>query len=86
MENFWCRIQLGNKDSKYSFKQNIFDFPNTLWYNFINDEKFEEERLSSKNNAKFKDFTMPKHSSSGFFLSIKLCIKRILATPEYSNL
>ena len=39
-----------------------------LQYNFIKDEKFEEEVLSSKNTAKFKDFTLPKFTSNGFFL------------------
>ena len=33
------------------------------------DEKFEEEILSSKNTGKFKDFTMPKRTSSGFFVN-----------------
>ena len=31
------------------------------------DEQFEEETLSSKNTAKFRDFTKPKCTSSGFF-------------------
>ena len=47
---------------------------------------FEEETLSSKNTAEFKDFNMSKHTSSGFFLSIKFCIKRILTTTKYCNL
>ena len=42
-KNFHCRSQLGNKDSKYSFKQNILNFPNILRYNFSKDEMFEEE-------------------------------------------
>ena len=81
-----CKCQLGNKDSRYSLKQNIFNFPNILQYNFIKDEKFEEETLSSKNTAKFKDFTMPKCTSSRYFLSIKFFIKRILTTTEYCHL
>ena len=52
LKNFHCRCQLGNKDSKYSFKQNILNFPN-LWNNFSKDEMFKEETLSSKNTAKF---------------------------------
>ena len=40
-----------------------------LQYNFINDEMFKEETLSSKNTAKFKDFTMPNRTSSRFFVS-----------------
>ena len=47
---------------------------------------FEEETLSSKNNAKFKDFTMLKHTNIVFFLSIKFFTKRILTTTEYYNL
>ena len=50
------------------------------------DEKFEEETLSSKNTGKFKDFTMPKCTSSGFFLPNKFCIKRILKTTKYCHL
>ena len=46
--NFCCKYQLGNKDSRRSFKLNIFNFPNILWCNFIKDEKSEEETLSSK--------------------------------------
>ena len=67
--------QLGNKDSRYSLKQNIFNFSNILWYHFIKDEKFEEETLSSKNTAKFKDFTMPKFTSSGFFCKSNFALK-----------
>ena len=48
------------------------------------DKTFEEETFASKNTAKFNCFTMPKRSS-GLFLSIKFCIKRILTT-KYSNL
>ena len=47
-----------------------------LQYNFIKDEMFEEETFTSKNTAKFKDFTSPKHISSEFFLSIKFYIKK----------
>ena len=36
----------------------------------MKDAMFEEETLSSKNTAKFKDFTMPKRISSGSFSSI----------------
>ena len=45
----------------------------------------KEETLPGKNNAKFKDFTMSKRTSTAFFLSIKFWTKRILTT-EYSNL
>ena len=86
MKNFRCRRQLGNKDSKYSFKQNIFNFSYFLQYNFIKDEMFEEETFASKSTTKFKDFTMPKRTSSGFFLSIEFCIKRILRATDYCNL
>ena len=48
LRNFCCECQLGNEDSRYSLKQNIFNFPNIFWCNFIKDEKFEEETLSSK--------------------------------------
>ena len=37
-------------------------------------EMFEEETYLIKNTTKFKDFNLPKHTSSGFFLSIKLSI------------
>ena len=67
LKNFRCRSQLGNKDSRYSFKQNISNFPNFLQYNFIKDEMFKEETFTSKNTAKFMDFTLPKCASSGFF-------------------
>ena len=86
LKNFHCRCQIGNKDSRYCCKQNIFNFQNFLQYNFIKDEMFKEETFASKNTAKSKDFTMPKRTSSGFFLSIKFSIKRILTTTEYCNL
>ena len=35
----------------------------------------KEETFVSKNIAKFKDFTMPKCTSSGFFLSINYALK-----------
>ena len=53
LEELFCRCQLGNKDSKYSFKQYILNFPIFLQYNFSKDEMFKEETLSSKNTAKF---------------------------------
>ena len=82
LNNFYCRCQLGNKDSKYSFKQNILNFTKFLRYNFSKDEMFEEKH----SQVKILDFyTLPKHNSSGFFLSIKFCIKRNLVT-EYCNL
>ena len=86
LEELSLQMSTWKKDSKYSFKPNIFNFPNFLQQNFIKDEIFEEETLLSKNTAKLKDFTMPKHSSSGFFLSIKFFIKIILTTTEYCNL
>ena len=52
--NFCCKYQLGNKDSRRSFKLNIFNFPNILWCNFIKDEKSEEETLSSKTLQKLR--------------------------------
>ena len=52
----------------------------------IKDEIFQKETLLSINIVKFKDFTLPNHTSSGFNLSIKFCIKRILTTTEYCNL
>ena len=55
------------KEKQNSFKQNILNFPNILWCNFSKDEMFKEETLSSKNAAEFKDFTMPKCTSSEFF-------------------
>ena len=60
----------------YSLKQNIFNFPYTLWYNFIKDEKFEEETLSSKNTAKFKNFAMSKFTSSRFFCKSNFALKK----------
>ena len=59
-----------------------------IFYGIIlfKDEKFEDETLSSKSTLKFKDFTMPKCTRSGFFLSIRFCIKRILTTTDYCNL
>ena len=56
MKNFHCRSQLGN--SKHSFKKIISNFPSFLQYIFSKDEMFEEKAPSSKNTAKFKDFTM----------------------------
>ena len=38
---------------------------------------FEEETVSSKNTAKFKDFTMPKFSSSGFVFKSDIVFKKI---------
>ena len=52
--NFCCKYQLGNKDSRCSFKLNIFNFPNILRCNFIKDEKSEEETLSSKTLQKLR--------------------------------
>ena len=52
----------------------------------IKDEIFQKETLLSINIVKFKDFTLSNHTSSGFNLSIKFCIKRILTTTEYCNL
>ena len=71
------------------FFKNIYlsiKFSKFLWYNFSKDEIFNKETLFSENAAKCKDFTMPKGTSSAFFLSIKFCIKRILTTTEYCNL
>ena len=45
LKNFHSRCQPGNKDSKYSFKENILNFPNLLLYNFSKDKMFEEETL-----------------------------------------
>ena len=67
LKNFHCRCQLGNKDCKYRFKQNILNFPNLWRYNFSNVEMFKDETLSRKNTAKFKHFIMPKCTSSGIF-------------------
>ena len=75
MKNFHYRCQPGNKDSKYSFKQNILNFQNLFLYNFSKGEMFEEETLSSKNTAKIKDFTMPKCTSSGFFCQSNFVLK-----------
>ena len=36
---------------------------------------FKEETLSSKYTAKFKDFTMPKHASGGFFCQPNFALK-----------
>ena len=71
LKNFHCRCQLGNKDSRYSFKQNIFYFPNFLQYNLIKDEMFKEETLASKNTAKFKDFTCQNGPVVDFFCQSK---------------
>ena len=60
LKNFRCRSQLGNKDFRYSFKQNISNFPNFLQYNFIKDEMFKEETFTSKNTAKLMDFNPAK--------------------------
>ena len=71
LKNFRCRCQLGNKDSRDSFKQNIFNFPNFLKYNFIKDEMFKEATFASKNTAKFKDFTMLNlHPTNIFYIQI----------------
>ena len=86
LKNVHYRCQLGNKNCKYRFKQNILNFLSFWRYNFSKVEMFEDETLTRKNPAKFKDFIMPKCTSSGFFLSITFCIKRILTTTEYCNL
>ena len=75
MKNFHYRCQHGNKDSKYSFKQNILNFQNLFLYNIKKGEMFEEETLSSKNTAKIKDFTMPKCTSSEFFCQSNFVLK-----------
>ena len=36
LEELLLQMYPGNKDSRYSFKQNIFNFPNFSKYNFIN--------------------------------------------------
>ena len=36
---------------------------------------FKEETFASKNPAKFKDFTMPEHTSSGFFCQSNFPLK-----------
>ena len=56
-----------------------------MQHNFIKEQIFERETMTSKNTAKFKDYTLSKWTISGFFLPIKLCIKIILATTEYCN-
>ena len=85
LKNFHCRCQLGDKDSKYSFKQNILNFPNLLWYNFSNNEMFEEETLSRKNTAKFKDLTTSKFTTSGFFCKSDFALKK-QSTVIYSRI
>ena len=57
-----------NLEIKIPGLNKVFNFPNILQYNFIKDEKFEEETLSSKSTAKYKDFTLLKFTSNGFFL------------------
>ena len=47
---------------------------------------FKKETFASKNIAKFKDFTLPKCTSSGLFLLIKFSITMILTITEYWNL
>ena len=54
----------------------VFNFPNILQYNFIKDEKFEEETLSRKNPEKFKDFTMTKFTNSGCFCKSGFALKK----------
>ena len=51
------------------------NFPNFLRYNFSKDEIFNKETLSSENAAKFKDFTMPKRTSSEFFCQSNFALK-----------
>ena len=46
-----------------------------MGYNFSKDEMLEEETLSSKNTAKFKDFTMPKGTSSDYFCQSNFVLK-----------
>ena len=75
LKNFHFRSQLGNKDSRYSFKQKNFDFPNFLRYNFIKDEMFKKETFASENPANFKDSTMPRCTSSGFFCQSNFALK-----------
>ena len=65
-----------NKDSRYRFKQNVFNFSNFLQYNFTKDEIFKEETFANENIAKFRDFTMPKHTSSVFFCQSNFTLKK----------
>ena len=75
-----------NKDSRYSLKQNVFNFSNFLKYNFTKNEIFKEETFVSKNTTKFKDFTMPKHTSSVFFFCQSNFALKSFKTIEYCNL
>ena len=77
LKNFHCNVNQEIKIPSTVLNKNF------LQYNFSKDEMFEEEKLLSKNTAKCMDFTIPKPTSSRFFLSIKLCIKRILTTTDY---
>ena len=86
LEELSLQMLTWKKDSKYSFKQNIFNFPNFLQHNFIKDEIFEEETLSSKNTAKLKDLPCQNKVVVDFLFLIKFFIKIILTTTEYCNL
>ena len=86
LEELSLQMSTWKKDSKYSFKQNIFNFPNFLQHNFIKDEIFDEEALSSKNTAKLKDLPCQNKVVVDFLFLIKFFIKIILTTTEYCNL
>ena len=66
----------------------MLNFSNSLWYNFSKDEMFKEKALSSKNTAKFKDFTMPKCISSGFSCHSNFALKEFQqqSTVIYSRI
>ena len=38
-----------------------------MQHNFIKEQIFERKTMTSKNTAKFKDYTLPKCTISGFF-------------------
>ena len=46
-----------------------------MLHNFIKEQIFEGETMTSTNTAKFKDYTLPKWTNSGFFCQTNFALK-----------
>ena len=86
LEELSLQMSTWNEDSRYSFKQNIFNFPNFLGIIFLSMKclKKKQSQIKILQNLRI----LPRQNSLviDFFLSIKFWIKRILTTTEYCNL
>ena len=86
LEELSLQMSTWNEDSRYSFKQNIFNFPNFLDIIFLSMKYLKKKQSQIKILQNLR--ILPRQNSLviDFFLSIKFWIKRILTTTEYSNL